>query len=90
MEAKLIFPLHKKSSKLETKNYRPVSHLVEVGKMVEYAIYEQVLFHFTENKLFHENHHGSLSGHSTATALVQLMDMWLEASEDTLLSAALW
>ena len=85
----LIFPLHKKCSKLDAKNYRPVSHLVEVGKMVEYAVYEQVIGHFTDNNLFHENHHGSLSGHSTATALIQLVDMWLEASEDTLLSAAL-
>ena len=85
----LIFPLHKKSSRFDVKNYRPVSHLVEVGKMAEYAVYEQVVHHFTDNKLFHENHHGSLSGHSTATALLQLMDMWLEASEDTELSAAL-
>ena len=56
----LIFPLHKKGAKHEVKNYRPVSHLVEVGKMVEYAVYEQVVSHFTMNKLFHENHHGSL------------------------------
>ena len=63
-----IFPLHKKGSKHEVKNYRPVSHLVEVGKMVEYAVYEQVVNHFTENKLFHDIHHGSISGHSIATA----------------------
>ena len=85
----LIFPLHKKSKKFDVKNYRPVSHLVEVGKMAEYAIYDQVVEHFTENKLFHDNHHGSLSGHSTATALIQLVDMWIEASENTELSAAL-
>ena len=85
----LIFPLHKKSKKFDVKNYRPVSHLVEVGKMTEYAIYDQVVEHFTENKLFHDNHHGSLSGHSTATALIQLVDMWIEASENTELSAAL-
>jgi hypothetical protein len=27
------------------------------------------------------NHHGSLANHSTATALIQLTDMWMEASE---------
>ena len=35
----LIFPTHKKNEKDKLENYRPVSHLVQVGKMVEYAIY---------------------------------------------------
>ena len=85
----LINPLHKKDDMLDPKNFRPVSHLVEVGKMVEYAVYVQVVEHFTLNNLFHENHHGSLAGRSTATALIQLVDMWLEAAENTELSAAL-
>ena len=85
----LIFPLHKKGGKLDVENYRPVSHLVEIGKMVEYAVYVQVVDHFTENDLFHGNHHGSLSGHSTATALIQVVDMWLEAAEKKQLSATL-
>ena len=85
----LIFPLHKKNKKEFVENYRPVSHLVEVGKLVEYAVYDQVVGHFTENQLFHENHHGSLSNHSTATALIQLVDMWIEASENTELAATL-
>ena len=85
----LIFPTHKKGSKNDVKNFRPVSHLIEVGKIVEYAVYYQVLEHFTSHSLFHENHHGSLAGHSTATALVQLVDMWLRASEDKKLSATL-
>ena len=85
----LINPIHKKDDMLDPKNFRPVSHLVEVGKMVEYAVYVQVVEHFTLNNLFHENHHGSLAGRSTATALIQLVDMWLEAAENTELSAAL-
>ena len=85
----IIFPLHKKDDKMETKNYRPVSHLVEIGKLAEYAVYEQVVEHFTANKLFHPNHHGSLANHSTATALIQLVDMWIEAAENKELAAAL-
>ena len=85
----LIFPLHKKNKKELVENYRPVSHLVEVGKLVEYAVYEQVVEHFTKNQLLHENHHGSVSGHSTATALIQLVDLWIEASENTELAATL-
>ena len=84
----LIFPLHKKKEKDLIENYRPVSHLVQVGKIVEYAVYFQIVEHFTTHNLFHPNHHGSLANHSTATAIIQLHDMWLEASDRQELSAA--
>ena len=77
----LILPFHKKKEKTKVENYRPVSHLVEVGKLVEYIVGEQILEHFISNDLLHPNHHGSLKNHSTATALIQLTDMWMAASE---------
>ena len=40
-------------------------------------MYELVVEHFTRHHLFHENHHGSMVGHSTASALIQLLNMWL-------------
>ena len=83
----LIFPLHKKKEKDIVDNYRPVSHLVQVGKMVEYAAYFQIVEHFINNNLFHPNHHGSLANHSTATAIIQLFDMCLEAADTGELSA---
>ena len=61
--------------------------LVQVGKMVEYAIYLQIVDHFVNNCLFHPNHHGSLANHSTATAIIQLFDMCLEAADAGELSA---
>ena len=70
----LIHPFHKKNDKHRMENYRPVSHLVQVGKMCEYAINLQILEHFTQYNLFHQNHHGSLAHHSTATAVIQFFD----------------
>ena len=81
-KTQLVLPLHKKNDKLEASNYRPVLHLVELGKIVESVIHKQVYDHFEENQLFHANH-------STVTALIQLQDLWLSASEDKKLSAAL-
>ena len=83
----LILPLHKKNERDIVGNYRPVSHLVQVGKMVEYAVYFQMVEHFVTNNLFHPNHHGSLANHSTATAIIQLFDMCLEAADTGDLSA---
>ena len=85
----LILPLHKKDDKLNGNNYRPVSHIIEIGKIAEYVVHEQVYNHFSSNNLFHGNHHGFLGNCSTATALCQLHDIWLSASEDKELSAAL-
>ena len=85
----LVLPLHKKGDKLLGTNYRPVSHISEVSKIVEYAAHGQVYDHFSNNNIFHKNHHGNLANHGTATALIQLFDLWLRAAENTELSAAL-
>ena len=44
---------------------------------------------FFENDIFHPNHHGFLANHSTATAMIQLHNLWIEAAENQELSAAL-
>ena len=71
----LIIPLHKKKDKLEGSNYRPVSHIIEISKIVEYIVHEQVYQHFSLHNIFHPNHHGFLGCHNTATALIQLHDL---------------
>ena len=85
----LIFPQHKKKDKLLVENYRPVCHLNEIGLLTERAIYEQIVAHFTQNDLFHPNHHGGLANHSTTTALIQIYDHILCAAEEKKLSALL-
>ena len=69
----LIFP-HKNYDRTVIENFIPVSHLVQVGLMAEYAVYYQIVEHFVKHELFHHNHHGSIKNHSTATALLQMFD----------------
>ena len=88
-KTQLIYPFHKKGDRSETSNYRPVSHISEVSKLVEYAVFDQLMDHFVNNNLFHSNHHGFVPKHNTVTALAQLYDIWLEASENKEMSAAL-
>ena len=46
--------------------------------------------YFSNNYLFHKNHHGFLQNHSTATALQQIVDLWLKAADVRKLPAALF
>ena len=63
-----VLPLHKKLDTLERKNYRPVSILSPLSKILEKIVYEQMYDYFTRNKLFHPNLHGYRKNRSTQTA----------------------
>ena len=62
-------------------------NLVQLGKLVELAVFQQIYDHFENHSLFHPNHHGSLPHHSTSTALIQISDYYLEAADKQQFSA---
>ena len=80
-KTQLVHPLYKKDDAMNGENYRPVSHITEISKLLEYAVHEQVYEHFSANNLFHSNHHGFIKDCSTSTALAQLYDLWLSSAE---------
>ena len=80
-ESKVI-PLHKKLSKLEPKNYRPVSILSPLSKVVERVIYDQVYNYFSDNNLFHPSMNGFRKRRSTLTALLQMYERWVHSAND--------
>ena len=84
----IVFPTFKRGEKELIKNYRPVSHVVQVGKLVKMAVHTQIYKHFETNKLFHPNQYGSIKNHSTATAVIHVYEKWLESVEKNWLSAS--
>ena len=82
-------PLYKKLDRTNGENYRPVSNIIFVSQIFEKAVFEQLYNHFTCNNLFHPNNHGFRPNHSTVSALIQLQDLWLQAADNGLISAAL-
>lgn len=84
-----VLPGYKnKGSKFEAQFYRPISNLAEVSKLPERAVYNQIYEYLLANGLFHPDHHGCHKNHSTATAVQQLLDLWLSSMEEGKLSAA--
>ena len=77
-----VVPLLKKGDPLTPKNYRPVALLPILSKILEKAVFLQLVEYLDSNGLLHPNHHGSRKYHNTATALVQMYDQWLEEVEE--------
>ena len=79
-----IIPLKKNPSlnELDCASYRPVNLLPIPGKIVEKAIFNQLVQYLETNQLIHPNHHGGRKGHSTTTALVQMYNKWVEEMEE--------
>ena len=76
-----VVPLHKKGDRLSPKNYRPVAILPIFSKLLERAVFLQMIDYFESNNLLHPNHHGFRANHNTTTALLQMYDTWVEAMD---------
>ena len=84
-----VIPLHKKNSKLEMKNYRPVAILSPLSKILEKIVYEQVYEYFSKNKIFHPNLHGYRQNRSPQTALLSMYDRWVRAASQGQISGVI-
>ena len=80
-----VVPLLKKGDPLQSKNYRPVALLPIFSKVLEKAVFLQVVKYLESNHLLNPNHHGCRQGHNTATALLQMYDQWLEEVENDMM-----
>ena len=84
-----IIPLHKKDEFTDAKNYRPVALLSIFSKILEKAVYLQIIEYMEANNLLHPSHHGFRKHHNTATALLEMHNVWLEAFDDKELTAVI-
>ena len=85
-----IIPLHKKKEDFtDPKNYRPVSLLPIFSKILERAVFVQIVKYMEENHLLHPSHHGFRQKHNTCTALLEMQDVWLDALDNKEVSAVI-
>ncbi len=74
MKSARVGPIYKKSSPLEVGNYRPVSILIVISKILERSIHNQLSEFLTVNTLLYEFQSGFRSKYSTDTCLIHLLD----------------
>ena len=75
-QAKII-PLFKKGDYFDPKNYRPVAILPIFSKILERAVFDQIIEYMNNNDLLHPCHHAYRKNRNTTTALVQMYDSWI-------------
>jgi hypothetical protein len=70
----LIKEMDEQMDKDSLKNYRPVSNLLFVGKLIERIVAVRLNNHMTENNLHSDFQYGYKKGHSTETLLLKVVN----------------
>ena len=83
-----VIPLFKKGDKQNASNYRPISILLTISKILEKAVHTQFYAYLTENNLISPNQFGFKPKSSTVTAASQLSDKILHSMDNGCLSGA--
>lgn len=74
-----VTPVFKKGDKSSPSNYRPISLLPTISKILERIISDQLLDFALSQNVLPDEQHGFVSGRSTLTNLISAIDDWTRA-----------
>ena len=77
-----VVPIFKKGDSALTNNYRPISLLPVISKVIENKLYNQLSLYFESNKLFLIVNNGFRPNHSTEQANLELTDRITSAMDN--------
>ena len=78
----VVTPVLKKGNPFDKNNYRPVSCLSVLSKVLEKIVCVQVTDYMEKNDLLPPNQHGFRTGRSTMSALSSVQQEWAENKAD--------
>ena len=85
-----VIPIFKKDSKLSTANYRPISLLSNINKIIEKLVFSRVFSFLGKNNIIYEKQFGFRPKHSTNHALVNIVDTISNALDNGKMAAGVF
>ena len=85
-----IFPVHKKGSKTELTNYRPISLLSNISKIIEKMVHDRLYIFLEQNKAFYNYQFGFRNNHSTNHALIEITEQIRNACDRNLYTCGVY
>ena len=76
-----VAPTLKKCGKLDVSNYRPISLISNISKIIEKLIHKRLNSFFEHNDIFYSFQFGFSDNHSTTNALIKMTDQIKEACD---------
>jgi exonuclease III len=78
-----VTPIYKgKGDVLDPGNFRPISVVCHIGKLLERQVYRQLIIYCKEHNFISSDQSAYLENHSTQTSLHRVVDDWLEAMNE--------
>lgn len=85
-----IVPLHKAKCIEDCNNYRPISLLLTMSKVLEKIIYNRTVTFFDKNKLFYNSQYGFRKNHSCSDAIMELTGEIIKNKENGIHTASVF
>ena len=79
----IVIPLHKKGDKEKLSNYRPISLLPVLSKIMEKIVTNQLIKYLEDNDMLSHNQYGFMLGLSTENALKKILSYIYTKEEKT-------
>jgi hypothetical protein len=77
-----VIPIFKAGNRLDADNYRPISLLSSISKILEKIVAEKLLFHLTENDLLYTHQYGFIPKRSAEHNLLHIVNYVSAALND--------
>ena len=85
-----IIPLYKKGEKFYMENYRPISLLITISKLLEKCVYKRLYGFLDKNKILYKKQYGFRSNHSCEQAIQDLCSHILINKEKELITTVIY
>ena len=85
-----VMPIFKSREANNMDNYRPISVLKCLSKIIERIVFNTIYSFFTEENLFHKLQSGFRPNHSTATAMIYLINTIYQDMDENQITGALF